>query len=145
MRSVVGPRVVGTVASTPIRSAFWAAARAMANFGLKDLRLVKPRDGWPNERATAAASRGDTIIAVLNVDSIDGKSDEDMAAGRLTHVVCYSTDEGRALAEFIVSRAARYAIPLDARIHFKPKVNDDHGMFIKAGFRRTVMNVGSFP
>lgn len=95
--------------------------------------------------AEAAAARGDTIIAVLNVDSIDGKSDEDMAAGRLTHVVCYSTDEGRALAEFIVSRAARYAIPLDARIHFKPKVNDDDGMFIKAGFRRTVMNVGSFP
>lgn len=39
-----------------------AAARAMANFGLKELRLVKPRDGWPNEKARAAASRGDTII-----------------------------------------------------------------------------------
>ena len=31
------------------------AARAMANFGLGDLRLVTPRDGWPNERAKAAA------------------------------------------------------------------------------------------
>ena len=39
-----------------------AAARAMANFGLRDLRLVKPRDGWPNEKARAAASRGDAII-----------------------------------------------------------------------------------
>jgi tRNA/rRNA methyltransferase len=39
-----------------------AAARAMANFGLKELRLVRPRDGWPNERAHAAASRGDAII-----------------------------------------------------------------------------------
>jgi tRNA/rRNA methyltransferase len=28
-----------------------AAARAMANFALSDLRLVNPRDGWPNERA----------------------------------------------------------------------------------------------
>lgn len=28
-----------------------AAARAMFNFGLNDLRLVNPRDGWPNERA----------------------------------------------------------------------------------------------
>lgn len=28
-----------------------AAARAMFNFGLCDLRLVNPRDGWPNERA----------------------------------------------------------------------------------------------
>ncbi|MBV5266421.1 RNA methyltransferase [Pinisolibacter sp. B13] len=39
-----------------------AAARAMANFGLRELRLVKPRDGWPNEKARAAASRGDAII-----------------------------------------------------------------------------------
>lgn len=28
-----------------------AAARAMKNFGVSDLRLVAPRDGWPNERA----------------------------------------------------------------------------------------------
>ncbi len=32
-----------------------AAARAMCNFGLNDLRLVKPRDGWPSESATANA------------------------------------------------------------------------------------------
>lgn len=33
-----------------------AAARAMANFGLEELRLVAPRDGWPNEKAIAVAS-----------------------------------------------------------------------------------------
>ncbi len=33
-----------------------AAARAMANFGLTDLRLVRPRDGWPQDRAWASAS-----------------------------------------------------------------------------------------
>lgn len=44
-----------------------AAARAMANFGLRDLRLVKPRDGWPNEKARAAASRGDTIIDAVRL------------------------------------------------------------------------------
>lgn len=32
------------------------AARAMANFGLSDLRLVAPRDGWPNDKAHAAAA-----------------------------------------------------------------------------------------
>src|SRR5271155_2513353 len=32
-----------------------AAARAMANFGLSDLRLVAPRDGWPNKKAEAMA------------------------------------------------------------------------------------------
>lgn len=33
-----------------------AAARAMLNFGLTDLCLVAPRDGWPNPRAIAMAS-----------------------------------------------------------------------------------------
>ncbi|WP_309643933.1 TrmH family RNA methyltransferase, partial [Phenylobacterium sp.] len=33
-----------------------AVARAMANFGLADLRLVNPRDGWPQDHAWAAAS-----------------------------------------------------------------------------------------
>ncbi|MGB3502401.1 MAG: RNA methyltransferase [Mesorhizobium sp.] len=37
-------------------------ARAMANFGLAELRLVAPRDGWPNEKARAAASRADHVI-----------------------------------------------------------------------------------
>jgi tRNA/rRNA methyltransferase len=39
-----------------------AAARAMANFGLSQLRLVKPRDGWPNRRAWVAASGADRIL-----------------------------------------------------------------------------------
>lgn len=33
-----------------------AAARAMLNFGLDELRLVRPRDGWPNAAAKANAS-----------------------------------------------------------------------------------------
>ena len=36
-----------------------AAARVMANFGLDDLRLVSPRDGWPQPRAWASASGAD--------------------------------------------------------------------------------------
>ena len=39
-----------------------AAARAMLNCGLGDLRLVRPRDGWPNARALAAASGADAVI-----------------------------------------------------------------------------------
>ncbi len=38
------------------------AARAMANFSLTEMRLVAPRDGWPNEKARAAASRADAVI-----------------------------------------------------------------------------------
>ncbi|NLR96249.1 RNA methyltransferase [Rhizobium sp. P38BS-XIX] len=42
-------------------------ARAMANFGLVELRLVNPRDGWPNERAQATASKADHIIEATKV------------------------------------------------------------------------------
>ncbi|HEX3861672.1 MAG TPA: RNA methyltransferase [Stellaceae bacterium] len=38
------------------------AARAMMNCGLTDLRLVTPRDGWPNERAVAAASGANLVL-----------------------------------------------------------------------------------
>ena len=38
------------------------AARAMANCGLSELRLVTPRDGWPNPRAVAAASGADAVL-----------------------------------------------------------------------------------
>jgi tRNA/rRNA methyltransferase len=39
-----------------------AAARVMANFGLSRLRLVKPRDGWPNLQARRSASGADRIL-----------------------------------------------------------------------------------
>jgi tRNA/rRNA methyltransferase len=39
-----------------------AAARAMANFGLSELRLVNPQQGWPNERARVMASGADRIL-----------------------------------------------------------------------------------
>jgi tRNA/rRNA methyltransferase len=38
------------------------AARAMLNFGLLDLRLVSPRDGWPNPQAGPAASGADVVL-----------------------------------------------------------------------------------
>lgn len=42
-------------------------ARAMANFGLDDLRLVNPRDGWPSERARVTASKADHVIDAVRV------------------------------------------------------------------------------
>jgi tRNA/rRNA methyltransferase len=44
-----------------------AAARVMANFGLSELRLVNPRDGWPQERAWAAASGADWPLNAARV------------------------------------------------------------------------------
>jgi tRNA/rRNA methyltransferase len=38
------------------------AARAMLNFGLTDLRLVNPRDGWPNPSAGPSAAGADIVL-----------------------------------------------------------------------------------
>ncbi len=38
------------------------AARAMLNFGLTELRLVAPRDGWPNPSAGPAAAGADLVL-----------------------------------------------------------------------------------
>lgn len=48
-----------------------AVARVMANFGLAELRLVAPRDGWPQERAWAMASGADWVLDGIRVfDSV---------------------------------------------------------------------------
>src|SRR5215469_1247017 len=44
-----------------------AAARAMANFGLGDLRLVSPRAGWPNAKATAMAAGAANVVESAHV------------------------------------------------------------------------------
>ncbi len=49
-----------------------AAARVMANFGLRRLRLVKPRDGWPNIQAHRAASGADRVLEEAELyDTLD--------------------------------------------------------------------------
>ena len=47
------------------------AARAMLNFGLTEMRLVAPRDGWPNPSAGPAASGADIVLEQARVyDSV---------------------------------------------------------------------------
>ena len=43
------------------------AARAMLNFGLTEMRLVAPRDGWPNPEAGPAASGADAVLESAKV------------------------------------------------------------------------------
>ena len=44
-----------------------ACARAMLNCGLGDLRLVRPRDGWPNPRAEAMASGATAVLDAVRL------------------------------------------------------------------------------
>ncbi len=54
-----GPAVV--LVNPQLGENIGAAARAMLNFGLTDLRLVAPRDGWPNPASEATAA-GATVL-----------------------------------------------------------------------------------
>ena len=44
-----------------------AVARVMANFGLSELRLVNPRDGWPQERAWPLAAGAEGLLNAARV------------------------------------------------------------------------------
>jgi len=57
---VAGPIIV--LVEPQLGENIGAAARVMANFGLSRLRLVKPRDGWPNIHARRSASGADRVL-----------------------------------------------------------------------------------
>jgi tRNA/rRNA methyltransferase len=55
------------------------AARAMLNFGLIEMRLVAPRDGWPNPAAGPAASGADVVLANARVFETLAEATADIA------------------------------------------------------------------
>src|SRR6202161_501964 len=59
-RDLAGPVVI--LVEPQLGENIGMAARAMGNFGLTRLRIVKPRDGWPNVHARRAASGADHIL-----------------------------------------------------------------------------------
>ncbi len=76
-----------------------AAARAMANFGLSDLRLVRPRDGWPNPKAEAmAAGAADILAAVKVFETVED------AVAELNYVLA-TTARDRSMPKTIVTPA----------------------------------------
>jgi tRNA/rRNA methyltransferase len=64
-RDRTGPAIV--LVEPQLGENIGTTARAMANFGLTDLRLVEPREGWPNEKAQAAASGADHVLERVRV------------------------------------------------------------------------------
>ena len=85
-------------------------ARAMANFGLIDLRLVAPRDGWPSAKAEAAAASATHIIAAARVFD-----DLPAALSDISHVQA-TTARGRDLFKPVLGpeQAAREIVSREA-------------------------------
>jgi len=75
-------------------------ARAMLNFGLTDLRLVAPRDGWPNPTAGPSASGADVVLDAAHVY-------EDVASAIADcHTVFATTVRGRDMPKPVATPAA---------------------------------------
>ncbi|MEL6522958.1 MAG: RNA methyltransferase [Pseudomonadota bacterium] len=80
-----------------------AAARAMWNFGLSRMRLVSPRDGWPNQRAVALASGAGRLLDAATVH--DGVAS---AIGDCTYVYA-TTARSRDLTKPVLTPEAAMA------------------------------------
>ncbi|MCP4822229.1 MAG: RNA methyltransferase [Shimia sp.] len=73
------------------------AARAMLNFGLDKMRVVDPRDGWPNERAVAMASgAGRVLDGAFLCDSAEAALED-------CHYVFATTARARGLTKPVVT------------------------------------------
>ena len=74
-----------------------AAARAMYNFGLEWMRLVNPRDGWPNPKAVTMASGAGRVL-----DQVMVTQTTQQAIGDLNYVFA-TTARGRDLTKPVVT------------------------------------------
>src|SRR5690606_39170161 len=72
-------------------------ARAMLNCGLEHLRLVRPRDGWPNSAAVATAADADSVL-----EKAEMYETVEAAIADCHHVIATSA-RGRSLAVPLVS------------------------------------------
>jgi tRNA/rRNA methyltransferase len=80
-----------------------AAARAMANFGLSRLRLVKPQQGWPNDKARIMAAGADRVL-----DGVELYPTLEEAIGDCSFVVA-TTARGHDQAKPVIGPAAAAA------------------------------------
>ncbi len=74
-----------------------AAARAMWNFGLDRMRLVAPRDGWPNPRAEAMASGAGRVLDRVKLAGTTAE-----ACADLTYVFATTARE-RAMTKLVMT------------------------------------------
>ena len=80
-----------------------AAARAMLNFGLERMRVVAPRDGWPNPKAAAMASGAGRVLDAA------GRFDDLPAAVADCEAVFATTARSRDLAKAVMTPEAATA------------------------------------
>ena len=79
MRQSVNEKPVIVLVRPQLGENIGKAARAMLNFGLIEMRLVEPRDGWPNPAAGPAASGANIVLEHAKVFSTTAEAVADCA------------------------------------------------------------------
>ncbi|CUH69482.1 putative tRNA/rRNA methyltransferase [Thalassovita autumnalis] len=94
-----------------------AAARAMWNFGLDRMRIVDPRDGWPNQRAVALASGAGRLLDEAGVHDTVAEALDDCtfvfattARGRGMTKPVYSPEAAMELARQKIAAGEKVAV-----------------------------------
>lgn len=95
--------------------------------------------------AKAAKARGDDLIAVINLDALAGKPQEDRDAGRKTNVTLYTVPEGEPLTRLMAEVNEVYGIGLQQSTYLRKGPGDDDGSFVNAGYPLAIANFGSYP
>jgi tRNA/rRNA methyltransferase len=96
-----GPAPAVILVGTQLAENIGMTARAMLNCGLTDLRLVRPRPSWPNEKAVAAASGADAVLA--NARIFEETAD---AIADLQHVYATTGRSREIVKPVVTARAA---------------------------------------
>jgi hypothetical protein len=134
---------VGTVANLEIARVL-ARCRSRRSIWF----LFCNEEHWPWTSVTAARNariRGDRLIAIFNTDSVGGKRQADVDAGRKTNVTGYTRPEGEPLADLMAAVNETYKLGLIQSKARRKSPGDDDGSFIKEGFPAAVINLGSIP
>lgn len=84
-----------------------AVARAMLNFGLAELVIVNPRDGWPNEKATAMASGAAVVLDRARIAATTAE-----ALGAFNYVLAMTARPRESLLPVMTPREAAEAFAL---------------------------------
>lgn len=100
-RGVDGPLMV--LVRPQMAENIGAAARAMRNFGLTGMRLIAPRDGWPNPKAVAMASGAGAVLEQAGLFS------DTAAAIADCHRVYATTARARGLVKPVMTPEAAMA------------------------------------
>lgn len=104
-RGDLGPAPAMVMVEPQLGENIGAVARAMLNFGMSELVIVNPRDGWPNEKATAMASGAAKVLEAARITNSTAD-----ALAPFNHVLAMTARPRESLLPVLTPREAARAM-----------------------------------